>query len=785
MKNRIFLNKNTLITWILFHAVIAVCFLLFGNLSINTSLYSILPDTNPVQQLSDVEKVLTEQLNSNLTVLIGHEDFEVAKSAAEKFTEMTGREPGIGDLQLQIDSSAMSGIQQYLHDYRYHFLTPGVKELLEDDNVQALGERAFFTLSSPVSMGSLDYLDEDPFLLANETFQYFLNSGVMGNMAVGVRDSVLSRDYSGKSWILISLKTTASGTDVDIEQNPVQSLFNIAEILENETSGVEVLFSGVPVHSYDSARRSQNEISLLSTISSIFIIFLILFVFRSIKPLTATLIAIGAGILTGLATTLVVFQDMHIFTLVFGTSLIGISVDYSFHYFTEWSEQLDNRTIIKKIRSGISIGLVTTMLSYAAFTLSSFPLLQQMALFSIAGLVSTYISVLFLYPILKTAGNRTKISSEKSIVIVRRFFHLPSFFPRWLSYCIIALILVSSIWGLANFRLSNNIRDLYKMSDQLFEWEKKSSEILDHGSSGIYFLIEGLDIEDNLRKEEALIKKLKMAVKDETIESFLSLSTFLPSQKMQRENLQQISDKLFPAMTEQLSFLGYDSSVYEENKNRFNEIKKRNMTLEDLNNLPLNSLSDALHVGPVGDKYYTSVLLFGIRDLDRMQVLSENNPGIYLVNKTDDTNKVLQELSIIALIIIGVSYIVIFLGLIFRYRIGGAFRIVSIPIAASILTLSMITFAGLPVNLFVVVGMILIPGMGTDYIILLSESDKKDYTVLLSITLSMLTSVMSFGLLGFTSIAGGFGLTVSFGVFVSYLLTLFFNSANLGIVRKK
>jgi predicted exporter len=769
------LNKKSFSVWLAFHLLIICLFFIFGKLIIDTSLFSILPDSNPVQQLSEVEQSISSKLNSGLTVLIGHEDFSAAKRISDQFVPDMRSIQGIKEIQYELNTNAVFDIQKYLHKYRYHFLSPDVEQFLKDGNISALSERAFFSLSSPVSMGSLDFLDEDPYLLANESLQYFLNSGVLGKMAVGIRDSLLSRDYDGKSWILVTMKSGFDGSTVELEENPIPVLLELADDYKQKNPAVEFIFSGVPFHSYDSAQKSRREISLLSTLSSLFIVFLILLIFRSIQPLVATLIAIGSGIVTGLATTLIIFQDIHIFTIVFGTSLIGISVDYSFHYFTEWSEQIDNKTVLKKILPGISIGLITTILSYGAFTISSFPLLQQIAVFSIAGLISTYISVLFLYPNLGKAKEKTRLSSDKAAEIIKRIFQVPARFPAILSYFIIFALILFVVFGLKDFKLSNNIRDLYKMSPHLLGWENKSSEILDHGSSGIYFLIEGNNLEENLLKEEILTETLISYSEKEYLESYLGLSTLLPSKKTQKKNRQLISEKLFPRMMEQLSFLGYDHSVFEHNLEQFTKSENQFMDINDLNSLPLNSLTDALHSGDINGKYYTSVLLFGITDLPKLKDLAEGLQGVYLVNKADDTSRTLEELSKLALIIILFSYLSIFIGLLFRYGVKGSLRIVLIPIAASLLTLSLISIVQLPVNLFVVVGLILIPGMGTDYIILLSESEKNQKSVLLSITLSMLTSVLAFGLLGFTSLAGVFGLTVSFGVFMTYMLTLFFS----------
>jgi predicted exporter len=164
----VYSRKLNLLLWAGFHLIIFAVFLFSGPPVVETSLYSILPDTNSDKNLSQIEERISNAVNSNMTVLIGHEDFETLKEISGYFASDLEEIAGIEDLQYEINASSLGQIQQYLHQYRYHFLTPQVRSLLEEGDGSALAERAYFTLSSPVSMGALDYLDEDPFLLAGD-----------------------------------------------------------------------------------------------------------------------------------------------------------------------------------------------------------------------------------------------------------------------------------------------------------------------------------------------------------------------------------------------------------------------------------------------------------------------------------------------------------------------------------------------------------------------------------------------------------------------------------------
>ena len=52
-----------------------------------------------------------------------------------------------------------------------------------------------------------------------------------------------------------------------------------------------------------------------------------------LRPLLFTLLTLGIATCAAIAACHFAFGKVHILTLTFGTSLIGVSVDYSLHYF--------------------------------------------------------------------------------------------------------------------------------------------------------------------------------------------------------------------------------------------------------------------------------------------------------------------------------------------------------------------------------------------------------------------------------------------------------------------
>jgi predicted exporter len=767
-------RKLHILIWIVFHASIFLCLLTRGNYSVNSDLTSILPHTSQVKAVSGVEKIINQKLNRGIYILIGHEDFSTARSCAVTIASRMKTHGGFQNIQLDIDSSSLRQLTNFLFIYRYQLLTPEIQEMLTHGRILELSERAFLVLSSPLSLGSLDHLDLDPFLLVNSSLQYYLNSSFLSNMSIGLRDGVLSTDYNGKSWVLISARTAESGFSVQVEDNPIAMIYETAEQISSAESGPEIVFSGAPFHSFESSRQSKTEISMLSTVSMIFIVLMILLVFRSVKPLLATVGAIIVGIVTGLAATLFIFRDVHIFTIVFGTSLIGISLDYALHFFSHWATMSIKKTsahVIRFILPGISLGLLTTLASYFAFVFTSFPLLQQMALFSIAGLLSSYLSVIFIFPRFKKASEKTTLISNKAKYFVSRTFKKLQELPFLLKIFLGLILLGLSAIGFSQLRLNSDVRTLYSMSPALKKSEYLTSAILKHGSTGVYVLVEGDNPEDLRINEEQLVSDLSQARDEGYLASYLGSTFFIPSRRRQAENYQSIGKYLRHEIPSQMELLGFGEAEIRNWEADYLSKKDQWIDLKNLGDFPLRDLLDMLWLGQINKKYYSMVMLFKITDMQSLQSIVEKSSSRYFINRIREINSTLENLSFLALIILCISYIIIFCGLVFRYKWLRSFKIIIIPCLASCVVISFLHLAGLPFNIFSVMGLILVPGMGTDYVIFFSEGKTRPGSTILAITLSMLTTMLSFGMLGFTSLAGVFGLTVALGVFLSFLLT--------------
>ena len=128
------------------------------------------------------------------------------------------------------------------------------------------------------------------------------------------------------------------------------------------------------------------------------------------------------------------------------------------------------------------------------------------------------------------------------------------------------------------------------------------------------------------------------------------------------------------------------------------------------------------------------------------------------------------------LIFFGATYIVMFIVLKFFYTWKQALKIISIPLLIILSCSSVFAAIKTKFEFFSVTGLILVFGLGLDYIIYMVENEKNKKSATkklepLATTLSFATTLISFGALAFSSFAPVhlIGLSISIGLTTAFV----------------
>jgi predicted exporter len=768
---RISSRFNKPLIWLAVHAGVAAALgvsLLFGSVRLNTNLFDILPGSHALKSVASAEKTLSDRNGRHVSILAGNPDFAEAKRAAAQVYHAFADSGAFEYLSLYVDETGIAQCTEYLHEYRYMLLDLETRRLLETGGAQRVAEDALASAFGMFTAVPLDTIETDPFLLANREMQYFLSSTLLTGGALSLREDVLAAQYEGVWYIMLRGSLTPAAVSLTNKDSGVKKIYAACRDATEKNPGMKFIYSGIPFHSYESSSKAQREISLISAITLGIIIALFWYVFRSPLPALVSAGAAGVSILFATAAALLLFRNVHILTFVFGTTLIGTCVDYSIHFFIRWKNSGEN--IEAHIFRGIAMSFGSTVICFAALFLAPFPILKQFAVFSGAGLFSSFLSVMRLYPLLK---------AEKGAEKQKKYYRTPpNRFPRIFKKAALFLIFIAATAMLFinrdNLRVENDITGLYTMSETLMESERIAAQALNYGSSGRYFIVSGDSAEETLQREEALRERLETEIAQGNLQSYAAASVFVPSIHTQQSNYAAAS-ALLPLASAQFESLGFPASAADLFRRDFSAAGER-YVLPD-GELPgyLDSLVSNLWIGnPGGTSYYSCVLPLHTKDEASFQSLTAELEGVVFVNKAKDISTELNDLTRTMLLLFLAAYIGIALLIRRFYSLKHTLRICAVPFLLILVSLAVLACLDIPLGFFSAVGLVLAFGLGLDYMFYLTESenahDSRSLT-LLAIGLSFATTALSFGALALSSFAPAhiFGLTAFTGLTAAFI----------------
>jgi len=753
------------------------------RLRVETSIFALLPADERDAGAEQAVRVYTDQLARNSVFLVGAGDFAAARRAAGAFADTLRGSGQFSQVRLQVDQALAEAARADL-PYRDYLLAARHREWLEQGQLQRLHDEAQRALYTPAGFMRPFNAAEDPLGLLSA----FVTEQRPPTGRARLQEDVLAlsgQNPSGRetNYVLVVAQAGNSAFSVATEEAAGQAIAAARTAAAAAGAGAtDIVGSGVIQHAAAAVASGKREMSLFSGISLAGTVLLMLLAFRSLRPLLLTALAMAFGAIAGLTACQWIFGQVHLVTLVFGSSLIGTSVDYAIFFFADRFRQPGDWQPAQApdfVTPGIALGYLTTALSYLALLLAPFPGLRQIATFSAVGLGVACGCVLFLLP--RLARNWPVPRRALVLRLIDRLAALPRIGSPRARLLLAAAGLLFIGGGLLRLDFLDDVRALQSSPPPLIRQEVRMRELLGQSADRRFFLVRGDSPEQVLQREEALRARLAPLLADHRLGNLLAVSEALPSLQLQAANhallAQQVygSDGLLPHL---LRELGYGEDVI-----------ARQLASFAAGSAPLqpqtffaSAASEPyrpLWLGDVAGGSASAVTLFDVNDADAVAQAAAGLPGVRLIDKLADISEVLSRYRRIATLLIVAVYLVTGLLMSRRYGYRGAAAMLLPAFGGGALALALLAWAGVPINLFHVLALLLVMGMGSDYTIFLRESRSAEAPALLAVVLATLTAVLSFGLLGFSStpFLRAIGLVQALGVSFAVILALLLRPA--------
>jgi predicted exporter len=547
----------------------------------------------------------------------------------------------------------------------------------------------------------------------------------------------------------------------------VADLLATARVQAHQADAQLLAASGL-LYAANGQRQATREITWVGGGATLGILLLLLLAFRRWRVLLA-FIPVLTGMLFGAVACVALFGHMHVMTLVLGSSLIGVAVDYPLHSLSKsWSmKPWRSWPALRLTLGGLSLSLVTSCIGYLALAWTPFPALTQIAVFSAAGLVGAYLTAVCLLPAmlnsLELRPAQWPLRIAECLINWReallRRVHTP---------VLLALLLLFCAAGLWQLSAKNDLRQWIGAPPQLLAEAQAIARITGYQPTSQFYLVRAANQQQLLERQTALSQRLDQLVSLDKLQGYLSLNQ-LVSPPSEQHRVRDALGKL-PLFWRPLIDLGVPEANLQAELTRLQMLSD-----EDIDTAlagPLGEPWRTLWLGPTADGVAGMVSLRGLNNpaLLRVQVLDIK--GVQLIDRLGDLNNVFAATQISAAELKLLSCGLILLLLIVPFGLKGALRVIALPLLAALCSLASLGWLGQPLTLFSVFGLLLVTAISVDYAILMREQIGGAAVSLLGTLLAAVTTWLSFGLLAISSTpaVSNFGLSVSLGLAFSFML---------------
>ncbi|PID63648.1 MAG: hypothetical protein CR974_01440 [Gammaproteobacteria bacterium] len=663
------------------------------------------------------------------------------------------------DVLIPLESNTLDAqLYQLLFPYRQQLLTPTDRRYLRNGQLHIVTNNARHKQYTTGTFDESKFRDDPLYLFE----RYYLHS-LPKLPSIRMRGRWIQRQHEGQTVLVLPVQLTASPFDTAYQQRVKAVLNKLEKKLAKHGACLHPV--GALMYAAHGFERANQEMSTVGLGGLLGIIVLLLYAFRAMRPTLILVTSLGLSLVVALQSALWLLGSLHIVSLLMSVAIIGVSVDYGFHFLSDYYQHNDRAVhSVRRIISSLTLGMLSTVMAYATFTFSDFSLLKEVAVMALLGLPSMYLTVVLVLPF----WHRRTNTARHMPPALRRFAALLSRNPvarRFSQPAVffLALLVMLSL-GYATVTPNDEVRDLQSLSKQLKEEEDFVRQIFKQPTVTHYVLIstDKHAAEQLLAAEQHLIGQYPQAFRLDT-----ALNTLLPSEMRQRDN-HQLYQRL------------YGSDVAQTFDPDWHEF--RDFSLKPFQPMPINELlqnpilqrrfEHQLLTLPSGD----IGLLLPLRTNERILNADYCTDMIGIVqcqfiSPTNELSDKLGEYRRLLSKYLLLSSVLMMILLAWRYG-RHSVLVALLPAFAAVCGVVFSAWVGVSISLFSILAALLVLGMGLDYVIFMAETQQPE-CVMVSLILSYATTLLSFGLLFLsdTAAVSTFGLTTAIGITVILLLS--------------
>jgi predicted exporter len=577
---------------------------------------------------------------------------------------------------------------------------------------------------------------------------------------------------------LLLVQTRAAGFDPAAQRDAIDAL-NAAFAGLPDAPGAHLEISGPGYFAVIVSARTRAEAEWLSAIGTLGFVILLLLAYRSAGALALVALPIASGAVAGMAATALAFHAIHGITLAFGFTLLGVAQEYPIRVFSHRRAGTSVNESLAAVWPLLRLAIVSACIAYLAFYASGVSGLQQLASFTIVGLLVAGAATRWLLPA-TMPEQFTDVATSAWLERARaQLDRLPR--PRWLPWAVLALAL-GLLWLAPSPFWQNDLAALTPVPPALLQREGELRSALGAPDIRYLLVLDAADDEQLLVLSERIDAQVEKWKTDQLVDDVELPSRWLPSLATQRARQGRLPDRA--ALEAALAAAQHDLPFQPGLFAAFVDDVEKARTLTPLTpqafaSSPLGARLQAMLARRDG-RSVALATLSGVHDADKLAAAVGalgSSAGVGLLDLKASSEALVASYRerigkalIVALLLLAAAVTIAFRD------VRRAWHVIAPMSLATLLALAVLRACGVSLSLFHLVALTLAAGLGLHYALFFERhtGDAAEERRTLHATLICVGSaILVFGLLATstTPVLRAIGLTVALGVGFHFCLS--------------
>ncbi|HET7161421.1 MAG TPA: xanthomonadin transporter [Rhodanobacteraceae bacterium] len=583
--------------------------------------------------------------------------------------------------------------------------------------------------------------------------------------------------FSDRGEALLVAETRAAGFDPGAQAAAIASLQKHFASLPGSAQA-KLAISGPGWFGVQASRHTRAEADRFGTITTIGFVLMLLLAYRSAVPIVVTALPLLSGAVAGFALLAFIFGHAHGITVAFGFTLLGVAQEYPLRVFSHRRVGVPTSQSVRELWPLLATAIVSVCIAYLAFFASGVAGLQQLAVFTIGGLITAGVCTRWLLPLIVPPARRDMAATPGLAQAWHFLAHLPR--PRWLPWLAAAVGLCVVAFAPGQF-WQNDLSALTPIPKSELQRDARLRAELGAPDVRYLLVLRASTAEDVLALSERVAPRMHQLFASHAVGGFELPSRFLPSAETQKARQAKLPDAadLRSALQQAMEGLPFRAGVFAPfvaDAEAARELSP--LTPAKFEQSPLGARLESMLVRQ-GEGWVGLGTLSGVNDPAAFEGLTKATGGaVHLLDLKASTESLIAAYRHRILIALGVAALLLCIAVTLALRSPRrALHVLGPMTLATLLVLVVLRACGIPLSLFHLVSLTLAAGLGLHYALFFERrtgDDREDLRTLHATLVCVASALLVFGVLALSSVPvlRAIGLTVALGVAFHFTLSV-------------